>query len=99
MIIEIYCQKEPIQNNYNRIVSAHVLELPDVVVPDVGGGADDRHHGGLHSAAPHHPAPTLHWTQQVEFDTISIDISRSVSVSVSVSDQYRYIYFLNKRVI
>ena len=37
-------------------VSAHVLELPDVVVPDVGGGADDGHHGGLHPSALEHRA-------------------------------------------
>ena len=70
-------------------VSAHVLELPDVVVPDVGGGADDRHHGGLHSAAPHHPAPTLHWTQQVEWvdiSTSSINVLYNFSGKIGTRD-------------
>ena len=70
-------------------VSAHVLELPDVVVPDVGGGADDRHHGGLHPAAPHHPAPTLHWTQQVEWvdiSTSSINVLYNFSGKIGTRD-------------
>ena len=36
--------------------SFHESDLPDVVVPDVGGGADDGHHGGLHPPALHHRA-------------------------------------------
>ena len=36
--------------------SLHESNLPDIVVPDVGGGADDGNHGGLHPPALEHRA-------------------------------------------
>ena len=36
--------------------SFHESNLPDVVIPDVGGGADDGNHGGLHPPALEHRA-------------------------------------------
>ena len=40
--------------------SLHDGNLSDVVVPDIGGRADDGHHGGLHFPSLQHRAPGRH---------------------------------------